>query len=159
DDNGTPGNTSDDFVAGTVASLAPGASVTLSHAGTATTRQYVNVATASGTDSIGESVSASDSDRHFRAAPKLLLLNKPNGTDNNSGTGPMVLVGSSVTWSYQVTNPGNTTLTNVRIVDDNGTPANSADDFTVGTIASLAPGATQTLTASGTATAGQYTNT
>ena len=52
-----------------------------------------------------------------------------------------------VTYSYKVTNTGGTTLTNIVVTDDNGTPGYSGDDFTVGTIASLAPGASQTLTA------------
>ena len=70
-----------------------------------------------------------------------------------------VTVGSTVTWTYIVTNTGNIALSNVTVVDDNGTPGNTADDFTVGTIASLAPGATTTLMATGTAISGQYTNT
>ncbi len=51
-----------------------------------------------------------------------------------------------VTYGYTVTNTGNVTLTNITVVDDNGTPGNPADDIVVGTIASLAPGASQTLT-------------
>ena len=50
-------------------------------------------------------------------------------------------------------------LTNILVRDDNGTPGNTADDVTVGTIAGpLAPGATATLTRTGTAAAGQYIN-
>ncbi|MGC2656800.1 MAG: hypothetical protein WA324_02410, partial [Bryobacteraceae bacterium] len=52
-----------------------------------------------------------------------------------------------VTYSYTVTNTGNVTITNLTIVDDNATPNYLADDVTVGTIASLAPGASKTLTA------------
>ncbi len=51
-----------------------------------------------------------------------------------------------VTFTYTVTNTGGTTLTNIVVTDDNGTPGNTSDDFTVGTIASLAPGASTTLT-------------
>ncbi len=53
-----------------------------------------------------------------------------------------------VVYTYRVTNTGGTTLTNIKVTDDNGTPTMPEDDFVVGTIASLAPGASATLTAS-----------
>lgn len=49
----------------------------------------------------------------------------------------------AITYGYYVVNTGSTTLTNIVITDDNGTPGYSEDDFTVGTIASLAPGCSQ----------------
>ncbi len=58
-----------------------------------------------------------------------------------------VLPGQSVTFSYAVTNTGMMPLSNIAIVDDNATPGFTADDFTVGTIASLAPGQGAVLTA------------
>src|SRR5205823_4579755 len=69
-------------------------------------------------------------------------------------------VGSTVTWTYIVTNTGNVTLTNVNVVDDNGTPGNLGDDIAVGTITTLLPGSAnaQTLTASRPAQLGQYQN-
>jgi hypothetical protein len=41
----------------------------------------------------------------------------------------MVAVGSNVTWTYLLTNPGSTPLTISSFKDDAGTPGNSADDF------------------------------
>ena len=68
-------------------------------------------------------------------------------------------VGSTVTWTYKVTNTGLVPLTNIVVTDDNGTPGNTADDFVVGTIPGpLAPGASATLTHTGVATPGPYNN-
>jgi len=52
-----------------------------------------------------------------------------------------------ITYGYTVTNTGSTTLTDITITDDNGTPNYVEDDFIVGTIASLAPGKSQSFTA------------
>lgn len=51
-----------------------------------------------------------------------------------------------ITYSYAVTNTGSVTLTDIAVTDDNATPSSTADDFVAGTIASLAPGASQTIT-------------
>jgi len=55
--------------------------------------------------------------------------------------------GESVTYTYTVTNTGTATLTDIVVTDDNGTPLVPGDDFVVGTIPTLAPGASATLTA------------
>jgi hypothetical protein len=52
----------------------------------------------------------------------------------------------AITYTYVVKNTGTTTLTNVTVVDDNGTPTYAEDDVPVGTIATLAPGASVTFT-------------
>ncbi|RDE50365.1 MAG: hypothetical protein DVS81_11740 [Candidatus Accumulibacter meliphilus] len=46
---------------------------------------------------------------------------------------PILTPGSKVTWTYEVTNTGNTSIASseIAIVDDNGTVANTADDLTV----------------------------
>lgn len=53
-----------------------------------------------------------------------------------------------VLFMYNVTNTGDTYLSDIEVTDDNGTLGDSSDDFVVGTIAGpLAPGASSTLTA------------
>lgn len=56
-----------------------------------------------------------------------------------------------VTYLYTVKNTSTNTsspVTNIKVTDDNATPEYTADDFTVCTIASLAPGASTSCTAS-----------
>ena len=55
--------------------------------------------------------------------------------------------GDAVTYTYVVTNTGGQTIDNITVIDDKGTPNDKSDDFVVGTIASLAPNASVTLTA------------
>ena len=97
--------------------------------------------------------------------PAIALTKLTNGTNNNSPTGPIVPVGSTVTFTYVVTNPGDVPLSSVTARDDNGTPANTADDFNPTFIGGDSNGnalldltETWTFTASRVATAGQYTN-
>jgi protocatechuate 3,4-dioxygenase beta subunit len=93
-----------------------------------------------------------DSDlSHYRngAAPKpgIDLEKTTNGPSNQNATAPtydnedtangagvpLLVAGSSVTWTYKVTNTGNTTIAkaDIALVDDNGTPSNAADDMTI----------------------------
>ena len=100
-----------------------------------------------------------DIDHHFGAAPGVNIVKLTNGTDNNSPTGPVVPVGSTVTFTYIVTNTGNVPLANVVVTDDKGV-----------TVSGPAPGGdadgdgrldvteTWTYTASTIAVAGQYVN-
>lgn len=43
----------------------------------------------------------------------------------------LAMVGAPVTYYYAVTNTGNVTITNINIVDDNGTPTDTNDDYYV----------------------------
>ena len=43
---------------------------------------------------------------HFGAPPEINIVKLTNGSDNDTGTGPVVQVGSTVTWTYNVTNTG-----------------------------------------------------
>jgi hypothetical protein len=53
-------------------------------------------------------------------------------TANGAGV-PLLVAGSSVTWTYKVTNTGNTTIAraDIVLVDDNGTVGNTADDMSI----------------------------
>ncbi len=73
-----------------------------------------------------------------------------NGEDADSAPGPEILEGQPVTWTYIVTNNSNVALTITVDDDDVVNP--------IGTI-TLAAGASQTLTRTGTAVSGQYENT
>jgi len=94
------------------------------------------------------------------------IVKRTNGTDNNTPTGPTVTVGDVVTWTYLVTNTGSTEpLRDVAVVDDNGTPDNTADDFAPTFVDGdtnnnglLDVGETWSYVATGIATAGQYVN-
>jgi len=84
-------------------------------------------------------------------APGIAIEKSTNGQDADSVPGPSLTVGDPITWTYVVTNTGDVTLTDIAVTD--------SDLGTVGTITSLAPGASETLTMTGTAVAGQYANT
>ena len=92
-----------------------------------------------------------------------------NGLDADSAPGPSVPVGSTVTFTYTLRNTSGvgagSTLSIFSFLDDNGTPGNSADDFTPtfsggDTVANnlIDIGETWTFTATRTAILGQYEN-
>jgi len=100
------------------------------------------------------------------SSPAINIVKKTNGTDNNSPSGPYIAAGATVTWTYNVTNPGSVPLSNVVVMDDNGTPGNLLDDWSP----TYVSGDTSNFgvldlteawiyQASGTAAAGQYANT
>ena len=105
--------------------------------------------------------------------PSIAIVKQTNGQIALNPPGPIVAVGSTVTWTYDVTTPGNEPLKNVTVVDDNGTPADPADDFNPTPIlvaggfnvgdtnknGLLDPGEDWKYTFNGTAKAGQYENT
>lgn len=74
-----------------------------------------------------------------------------NGEDADTPTGPEILVGDPVNWTYVVENTGDVTLNNVTVTDDQGVTVTCPQT-------TLLPGASMTCTASGIATAGQYAN-
>lgn len=100
-----------------------------------------------------------------QVVPAIQVVKRTNGTDNNSPPGPSLLVGSTATFTYVLTNLGAVTATNIFVRDDNGTPGNLADDFNPTFVGGDGNGnglldTTETWTYSATriVTAGQHTN-
>ncbi len=87
------------------------------------------------------------------AVPAVDLEKHTNGVDADTPpAGPLVPIGSTVTWTYLVKNTGNVPLTGIAVTD-NPIGAVTCPGTT------LAPGAEMTCTATGTGVAGQYANT
>ena len=64
------------------------------------------------------------------AIPMIDVEKFTNGIDADvAGSGPLIAEGDAVLWSYRVTNTGDSALTNILLIDDNGTPGNLIDDF------------------------------
>src|SRR5439155_21701472 len=76
---------------------------------------------------------------------------------NDSAPGIQVLAGSTVTWTYIVTNPGDEPLNNVSVADDH-IGALSVHTGDANSNGLLDAGETWTYTATGTAVIGQYSN-
>lgn len=97
--------------------------------------------------------------RAYRAAPGITIEKRTNGEDADTPPGPTLGLNEPVTWTYAVENSGNVDLTGVTVVDDNGTPADSADDYTC-LIGDLAAGEVDEVTClqTGTVQSGQYMN-
>ena len=73
--------------------------------------------------------------------------------------GPPLIIGEQVTWTYQVSNTGNVELTDLEVIDDNGTPGDTSDDIQVCSFTLLAAGADHTCEWSGVVVEGLYGNT
>jgi uncharacterized repeat protein (TIGR01451 family) len=131
--------------------LPAGESMTCTAAGTAEPDQYSNNATVTGTTPTGVNVIDDDPSHYFGDTPGINLEKDTNGVDADEAPGPFIPVGDAVTWSYVVTNSGNSELTNVTVTDDQGVEVACPQD-------TLAPGEVMTCTARGTAEIDQYEN-
>ena len=121
-------------------------------AGTWQAGQHTNLGTVTGsfTDAWGNTANLTDSDaaNYFgTSTPRLDIEKTTNGSTNSNVTAPtydnedtadgagvpILTVGSTVTWTYKVTNTGDTALdiSAISIVDDNGTPGVTSDDMSV----------------------------
>jgi EF hand len=171
DDNGTPGNIADDLTVTRTGGdtnanniLEVDETWTYSATRVVTSGQYTNTATVAAADLSGNNVTDTDPSNHFGVDAMINVVKSTNGQDANTTTGPVVAVGSTATFTYAVTNPGNVSLGTVVVRDDNGTTATS-DDFNAtflngdtNTNNLLDVGETWNYQATRLVTPGQYTN-
>ena len=87
-------------------------------------------------------------------SPLIELVKSTNGDDANLPTGPLIAENGTVTWTYLITNAGNTRLANITLVDDIIGPI-TCDE---GPIPTLEIGDDFLCTTTGIATIGQYAN-
>jgi len=127
--------------------------------GVALDGQYANLGTVVGYSPLQAMVSDEDPSHYFGLAPAIDIEKYTNGEDADEPTGPEIPVGDAVTWTYEVANTGNVPLEDVTVVDDNGTPADTSDDYTC-VIGALAVGETDDTTCvqTGVSEPGQYGN-
>ena len=137
-------------------SLAPGQQLVCRGAGTATAGQYANTGQVTAQAPSGAGVGDDDPSHYFGVQGGIDLEKLVEDQDADQAPGPVIPVGDAVTWTYQVTNTGNSELTNVRVADfRRGVVVDCPED----TLAPAgAPGDSMTCEAGGEATPGQYTN-
>lgn len=112
------------------------------------------------TDVAGEPVDRvadTDPSHYFSARPAIDIEKATNGVDADTGPGPWIATGDTVTWTYVVRNTGNVRLGSVTVTDDRGVAVDCGAGSNV--IGSLAAGASRTCTGTGVAVAGTYSNT
>lgn len=119
--------------------------------------QYANEATVTADPPVGPVVTDTDPSHYFGYVVDINVEKATNGEDADTPTGPVVGLGSTVTWTYVLTNPGDVPLLDVTVTDDQGvTPAYQGGDTNAD--GKLDPGETWTYEATGAAALGQYAN-
>ena len=99
---------------------------TYTQTATALAGQQTNIGTVTGQDAnTGTTVTDDNPANYFGDAPGIKIVKFVNGQDADSPTGPHVAAGSTVTFTYVVTNTGNVPLANVVVTDDKLGPITS----------------------------------
>jgi hypothetical protein len=94
--------------------------------------QHTSVTRLAVLDPAGQTRTSSDPANHFGNVSGIIQIRKfVNGSDANTAPGLTLPVGAPVTFTYTVTNidPQQRSLSNILVVDDNGTPSVPGDDF------------------------------
>ena len=132
--------------------LEPGESMTCTASGIAQACQYSNTATVQGRPARGEVVTARDDSFYFGEHHAAVTIDKrTNGEDSPQPPGNSIIAGSTVQWTFVVTNTGDVALSAVLVTDDRA-PAVACPKT------ALEPGESMTCVASGTALAGPQRN-
>ena len=141
-----------------VDTLAAGASTTCTATGVATSGQYANEGTVSGTDPLGTTHTDTDPSHYYGVNSGIDIEKFTNGVDADTPTGPIVPAGDTVKWTYLVQNTGNVPLADIVVVDDvpGVAPVYSAGDTNSNN--TLDPGEIWVYHDTGIATTGQYSN-
>lgn len=135
-------------------SLAIGESMSCSAlSGVATAGAYSNVATVTAS-SDGGSVTDTDPSHYTGIRAGIQIEKSTNGVDADAAPGPILVQGDPVSWVYEITNTGETALTNIEVTDDQI----AADEISCSGDSTLAPGESMTCTASGLVQLDQYRN-
>lgn len=142
--------------------LQPGETRTFEASGSAVAGQYHNTATANATavDSTGVSLAqqpdpASAESWYYAGAVGLTVVKETNEERVTNAPGLELLPEADVRWTYTVTNTGELPLSDVTVTDTTSLGERVFADA----IPTLNPGEAVSLSASGTAVAGQYQNT
>ncbi len=100
----------------------------------------------------GDTVTCTFSNEAAAVAPEggITIEKSTNGEDADTPTGPEVIVGDAITWTYVITNTGDVALSNVVVTDDKLGEICSFDRLVID--------ASETCTTSGIAELGQYAN-
>jgi hypothetical protein len=93
---------------------------------------HTDTGTVTGTDTVTSTTLTKTDTANYTGTTGITIVKSVNGVDANDPTHPyLIAAGGSVVWTYVVTNQTNGNLTNVKVIDDNGTPGNTADDITL----------------------------
>ena len=136
DDNGTPGISGDDITICTDVTLETWETATFRRS-TSPEQDATHTATVTGQDPLGNDVTDVDATTVQVISPTIALSVESNET--------IIYSQQVVTYTYQLTNTGDVTLTNVTLVDDSGTPGDSGDDITICTNVTLSEHETATF--------------
>lgn len=167
DDAGTPATAGDDlnptYMSGDDGNglLEPGEVWLFSQAGVAIAGQYENHALAYGTtpattnpdgsETLGAEREATDLSHYFGVSPAVSIIKRVNGQDANSAPGVSVEVASTVAFTYDVQNTGDTVLVDLVVSDDQRVEVSCPSDV-------LFVGESMRCTGTAAAVAGSYVN-